>query len=107
MTSWPATKRHGSLHAQRGLRRVCAVGLFVAAILAPPSHAGAAELDRVLAIDVSPSVDAGEFKLQMAGYAAAFRDRDMLRAVNSIGDAGIAVSVVLWGGPRDHVTAID
>ena len=31
----------------------------------------------------------------------------MLRAVDSIGDAGMAVSVVLWGGPRDHVTVVD
>ena len=69
--------------------------------------ARAVELELVLAIDASPSVDAGEFQLQMAGYAAAFRHREMLRAVDSIGDAGMAVSVVLWGGPRDHVTVVD
>jgi len=76
-------------------------------VLANVGEVRAVELGLVLAIDASPSVDAGEYQLQMAGYAAAFRDREMLRAIDSIDIAGMAVTVVLWGGPRDHVTVVD
>ena len=81
--------------------------LVLISVLAQLGEARAVELGLVLAIDASPSVDAGEYQLQMAGYAAAFRHREMMRAVDSIGDAGMAVTVVLWGGPRDHVTVVD
>ena len=72
----------------------------------PLDDTGAVELELLLAVDASPSVNAAEFKLQMAGYAAAFRHPEMLRAIESIGEAGMAVSVVLWGGANDHLTAV-
>ena len=88
----------------QGLRRLLMAWLLVLAL--PIGAADAVELELLLAVDASPSVNATEFKLQMAGYAAAFRHPEMLRAIETIGDAGIAVSVVLWGGANDHLTAV-
>ena len=84
-----------------------ALSAIVFAALVTIGDAKAVELELVLAVDASPSVNASEFQLQMAGYAAAFRHREMLRAIDTIGDAGMAVSVVLWGGANDHLTAVD
>ena len=54
------------------------------------------DLELVLAIDASSSVDEAEWALQMDGYAAAFRDPGVQAAIGS-GPAGrIAVSVLVW-----------
>ena len=54
------------------------------------------DLQLVLAVDASGSVDASEYDLQMAGIAAAFRDPAVLAAIAK-GDHGrIAVALVTW-----------
>lgn len=64
------------------------------------------ELELVLAVDVSSSVDPAEFALQMSGYAQAFRHRDVVRAIEAAGGAGIAVTMVQWSGANAHRTAV-
>ena len=54
------------------------------------------ELELVLAVDVSGSIDHYDFGLQMQGYAAAFRDDDVLRAVSALGSNGLDVTLVQW-----------
>jgi hypothetical protein len=54
------------------------------------------ELELVLAIDASSSVDDGEFELQMQGFAAAFRDPGVQAAIHGTGDLGIAVALIQW-----------
>jgi hypothetical protein len=63
-----------------------------------PVHAEeiAADLELVLAIDASGSVDAGEFRLQMQGIAHAFRDAQILKAITSGPTRRIAVCIVVW-----------
>ena len=49
------------------------------------------ELELVLAVDASSSVDAAEFDLQVSGLANAFRHPDVISAIHSVGAKGIAV----------------
>ena len=52
----------------------------------------------VLAIDVSGSVDAGEYALQIGGLAAALRSDDVRSALMAAGDGGVYVTVLHWSG---------
>lgn len=54
------------------------------------------DLELVLAIDASSSVDEAEWALQMQGYAAAFRDPRVQAALRSGPSGRIAVAVVIW-----------
>ncbi len=65
------------------------------------------ELELVLAMDTSSSVDAFEFELQKQGVAAAFRHPAVLDAIESCGGADIAVALVQWSGNRMHLIAVD
>lgn len=76
-----------------------AVLAFVGAVIvgATPAPAGTpVDLELVLAVDVSSSVDDREFELQMQGIAAAFRDPGVQAAIHAIGDLGIAVALIQW-----------
>ena len=76
-----------------------AVTVVAGAVLvdAAPAPAGApVDLELVLAVDVSSSVDDGEFELQMQGIAAAFRHSGVQAAIHATGDRGIAVALVQW-----------
>jgi Protein of unknown function (DUF1194) len=67
------------------------------------SPAFAADLDvdlqLVLAVDVSRSMDVDEQRLQRDGYFAAFRHPDVLQAIADGALGRIAVSYVEWAGP--------
>lgn len=54
------------------------------------------DLELVLAVDASGSVDASEYALQMRGIANAFRDPEVLAAIQSGPNQRIAVSLFLW-----------
>lgn len=74
--------------------------IVVTCALGAPSRAPAAndalDLELVLAVDASGSVNDDEFRLQMSGIATAFRDPAVLAAIRE-GPAGrIAVTVALW-----------
>lgn len=74
-----------------------AVGCILSALLSTPSAAEeVVDLELVLAIDASSSVDDGEWSLQRDGYAAAFRDPRIQAALTSGPSRRIAVSVVIW-----------
>jgi len=61
-------------------------------------------LELVLAVDASASVDSGEFRLQMDGIAAAFRDPEVVAAIAALGPGGVAVTLVLWSAaPRQSI----
>lgn len=70
--------------------------LFAYPITAPARASQTVELELLLAVDVSSSVDADEFALQMHGLAQAFRHPDVQAAIASNGERGIAVAVMLW-----------
>jgi hypothetical protein len=61
----------------------------------------------VLAVDTSGSVSNGRFELQKQGYAAAFRNPQVLNAIRSLATQAIAVTMMQWTGPRLHVVVVD
>jgi hypothetical protein len=61
----------------------------------------------VLAIDTSGSVSNGRFELQKQGYAAAFRNPQVLNSIRSLVTQSIAVTMVQWTGPQLHVVVVD
>ena len=73
------------------------------------SRAWAAQVDLqlVLAADVSRSVDAEDFRLQREGYAAAFNDPRVLRAIKSGPLGRIAVCFVEWSGEWAQQVTVD
>lgn len=64
------------------------------------------DLELVLAVDVSSSVDPAEYTLQMSGYSEAFRHPDIVRAIAAVGDRGVAVTLVQWSDRGSHVTSV-
>lgn len=65
-----------------------------------------AAIELVLALDSSASIDRDEFQLQLDGLAAAFRDPDVLAAVDRLKPLGVAVAVIQWGGPGETRTVL-
>ena len=61
----------------------------------------------VLAVDASGSVSDDRFELQKQGYAAAFRNRQVLNSIRSLITQSIAVSMMRWTGPELHVQTVD
>ena len=84
----------------RALRAVAiAAAVLAGAVLvdaAPVSADTPVELELILAVDVSSSVDEGEFELQRRGIAAAFRHPAVQAAIRKAGDRGIAVALIQW-----------
>jgi hypothetical protein len=65
------------------------------------------DMQLVLAIDVSSSVSWEEYKLQMKGVAAAFRDDLVIEAIASGPLGQISVAVTHWAGLNEQQTVID
>ena len=65
------------------------------------------DLALVFAVDVSSSVDAGDYKLQMDGIAAALRKPLTLHYVQSGPEQKIAISVVQWSSIKKQVVTLD
>ena len=65
---------------------------------ARPAAALSVDLELVLAVDVSGSIDAFEFDLQRRGYSDAFRDARVLQAIQNGPQRRIAVTMVEWSG---------
>lgn len=75
-------------------------------VSAQPRAANEVDVQLVLAVDASGSVSQQRFELQRAGYAAAFRDPDVVRAIRGAGTGSIAVMMVQWTGPWLHVVVL-
>lgn len=88
-------------HFTRGIgsRGLCALVALIAPALAQSKTPVVIEL--VLALDSSASVDAREFQLQNEGIALAFRDPEVLQAVDNLKPFGAAIAIVQWGGPGE------
>ncbi len=65
------------------------------------------DLELVLAVDISRSIDDEEAQLQREGYVAAFQDRRVIEAIQSGAVGAIAVAYVEWAGAEYQRTAID
>ncbi len=91
------------------IRRAAAVVGVAATLLAiaQQSRAETVDLELVLAVDASASVGGWEYYTQIHGYADAFRNPAVLSAIQSIGDRGIAVTLVLWSSANAQSMVVD
>ena len=84
-------------------RLVSFAAVFLLAVHAPATAADTeVDLELVLAVDVSRSMDAGEQRLQRDGYVAAFRHPELIQAIQSGAVGRIAVTYFEWAGPDLH-----
>ena len=102
--------------AAAGVIVVLAGGLCGAALAPPRAMADTApdapsrlaqtaiELELVLAVDASSSVDRQEFDLQMQGLARAFRDPQVLAALRAVN--GVAVTLMQWSSTSRQAVAV-
>jgi hypothetical protein len=64
------------------------------------------DVELVLAVDMSQSMDAGEHALQRSGYLSALLHPDVLRAIQSGIHGRIALTYVEWGGPLSQAVTV-
>jgi len=85
----------------RGRRTLClAATLLLAAVARDGASAQTAvDLQLVLAVDVSGSVNAQRFEMQKMGYVAAFQNQRVLSAILGGRNQSIAVTMMQWSGP--------
>ncbi len=78
----------------------CYLALLLCLCIAPVAPVARAQepvdLELLLAVDASGSIDKEEFALQMGGIAAAFRDPELLSVLRSGPRGSIAVTLMLW-----------
>ena len=78
----------------------CAAILLVLGMGSPAAAQTPVDLQLVLAVDASGSVNAERFELQRRGYVEAFRDKQVLQAIGGGGaNQSIAVAMFQWTGP--------
>ena len=81
---------------------VVAASMQPGPVLAQP----AADLELVIAVDVSLSMDLDEQRLQRDGYVAAFRDPEVHKAITSGPNGRISVTYMEWAGPPTQQVVI-
>jgi hypothetical protein len=93
--------------------RESAVTLVLAALLwtaaLPPARAAdmPVDLELILAVDVSRSMDVDEQRLQRDGYVAALTHPDVVDAITGGRHGKIAVTYVEWAGPTTQYSVVD
>jgi hypothetical protein len=85
------------------------IGLAAASVSIPAlaQDAVPVDLQLVLAVDASGSVSNDRFELQKQGYAAAFRNRQVISAITSGTHASIAVTMMQWTGPALQIVVVN
>ncbi|HWL67386.1 MAG TPA: DUF1194 domain-containing protein [Geminicoccus sp.] len=87
-----------------------AYGLLLGLLAAPALPAAGADLpvdlELVLAVDVSGSMDLDEQRLQRAGYLEAITHDEVMNAILSGPLQRIALAYVEWAGPRSQSTVV-
>lgn len=105
-TGGPAQSPWARAAMVRGLGRWLPI-LLALAVIPADGAAQQVDLELILAVDSSSSVNYEEFNLQMRGLAEAFRHPAVRAAIASATPNGIAVSLVQWSGDGDQVQAVD
>lgn len=91
------------------LHRFLRFALVALALSAGPSARAAEPVDvlLVLAVDVSRSISEPKFALERQGYAEAFSDPRVLRAIADGAQGRIAVALMEWAGPAEQRVVVD
>src|SRR5262245_23718565 len=87
------------------LRSIAAAALLLLAAGAAQAQQKV-DLQLVLAVDASGSVNMTRFELQKRGYAEAFRNPRVLDSIRSGSTGSIAVTMIQWTGPLQQVIVI-
>lgn len=83
------------------------VALLSVLLVGPAARADSeVDLELVLAVDVSLSMDMEEQRLQRDGYIGALLDQHVLAAIQSGPHGRIAISYIEWAGPGSHATVL-
>lgn len=69
--------------------------------------AGRVDVLLVLAVDVSRSISDEKFELERRGYAEAFSNPQVLRAIQDGAEGRIGVALVEWAGPGQQTIVVD
>ena len=77
------------------------------AVAQTPAAPTSVDLQLVLAVDASGSVNETRFELQKRGYASAFRNPRVIDAIAAGARHAIAVTMTQWTGPTLHVQVVD
>lgn len=91
------------------MRVAACLAVGIAAVVSPQSSRAAEEavdVELVLAVDVSGSMNLSEQALQRSGYVAAIRSGEFVGAVTSGLNGRIALTYVEWAGPGLQRVAI-
>lgn len=91
---------------RRASRWATALALMLGMGSAATTQTSTVDLQLVLAVDASGSVNQARFDLQKQGYAAAFRNPRVLRAIQSGRIQSIAVTMAQWTGPAQQVLVV-
>ena len=92
------------LRRPAGLTRRAVLSAATLAIATSAHADGLVDLQLVLAVDCSGSVNQTRYELQKKGYAEAFRSAEVLSAIRSGRRQAIAVCMTQWTGPSmQHV----
>lgn len=75
--------------------------------LAAYDPAAEVDVELVLAVDISQSMDTDEQEVQRAGYVAAITSQEVLDAIKYGPTGRIAVTYFEWGGVGEHFTVAD
>ena len=70
-------------------------------------RAADADLQVILAADVSRSIDDAEFDLQRKGYASALTDPRVLAAIHGRANGALGLCFIEWSGEEDQQVVID
>lgn len=83
------------------MRAVVRAGALALGLLLAPAPASACALELILAVDVSGSIDSGEFDLQANGLADAFENPSLIAAIGEL-EGGALVTMTHWSGSTRH-----
>lgn len=88
-------------NVERGARAIALLLALLAPLLLAPGAAAQTPVDveLVIAVDVSLSMDLDEQRVQREGYVAAFRDPEIHKAIAAGPHGRIAVTYMEWAGP--------
>ncbi|WP_426956059.1 DUF1194 domain-containing protein [Muricoccus radiodurans] len=87
---------------RRELLRLAGAGVLCTPNILRAEAPEPVDVELVLAVDVSRSIDAEEHEMQMRGYAAAFRDPALIRAISGGEVGAVACTLFTWSDADDQ-----
>ncbi len=91
------------------MRFVLLLAASLLALPAPPARAGApvyVDVELVLAVDISYSMDFDELALQREGYIAALTSADFINALRGGAHGKIALTYLEWAGTHEQTVVV-